>query len=204
MDRSGKAVPVRNRRERRDRPTLGERSRRLVLVGMMGSGKTTVGRLLADRLAWPFVDVDEEIVKSAGQVIGEIFAVVGEAGFRAEERRVLAALLADDADVPGEPSVVSVGGGAVLDEENRSVLRARGTVVWLRASPGTLEQRVGDGTGRPLLAGDPAGTLRRLDEERAALYQEVADVVVDVDGTDVAGVVDLVETELRRAERWPA
>ena len=182
---------------------MDERPRRLVLVGMMGSGKTTVGRLLAERLGWIFADVDETIATGAGGAIEQIFATAGEEAFRAEERRVLRELLSGGAVDAGDPSVVSVGGGAVLDEGSRTVLRAGGTVVWLRASCDTLAQRVGEGTGRPLLAGDPEGTLRRLTEARAPLYQEVADVVVDVDGTDVAGAVDRVETELRRVGRWP-
>jgi shikimate kinase len=153
---------------------------RLVLVGMMGSGKSTAGRLVAKRLGWTWVDIDTEIVRTGGATVPELFARHGEAHFRQEETRVLEAVLARP-----EALVVSVGGGAVLDPVNRARLRQAGTVVWLRARPETLIERVHDGVGRPLLVGatapDRALTLRRIDAERRPLYAEVADEIVDVD-----------------------
>ena len=143
---------------------------------MMGSGKTTVGRALAARLGWEYVDSDEQVQAATGRTVPEIFASEGEAAFRAQEKRALAEALASD-----RPAVVGVAGGAVLDPDNRRRLRGSGLVVWLRARIDTLARRVGDGEGRPLLEHDPEGTLRRLGEERRPFYEELADVVVDVD-----------------------
>jgi shikimate kinase len=160
---------------------------RLLLVGMMGSGKTTVGRLVAGRLGWAYLDSDAQVVAETGRTVAEIFADGGEEGFRAEESRVLAEALAGVV-----PVVVSVAGGAVLSEENRALLARSGTVVWLRADPATLAARLGSGAGRPLLDGDPAGALRALDAVRRPLYQSLAHVVVDVDGLSVDQVAEQV------------
>ena len=143
---------------------------------MMGAGKTSAGRRVAKRLHRRHVDLDSAIERAAGHSIPEIFAAVGEQGFRDREHDVLVELLAGD-----EPLVLSTGGGAVLREENRRAMRERGTVVWLRAAPQTLLTRVGNGTGRPLLAGDPIGNLTRLAAERADAYGAAAHHVVDVD-----------------------
>jgi shikimate kinase len=160
---------------------------RILLVGMMGAGKTTVGRLLAERFDCPYVDSDEQVEAATGRTVPELFEVDGEAAFRAAESAALAGALATDG-----PIVVAVAGGAVLDPANRDRLRRSGTVVWLRAEPATLAGRVGDGVGRPLLDGDPAAALDRLDRVRRPLYREVADVAVDVDGLTAAEVADEV------------
>jgi shikimate kinase len=160
---------------------------RVLLVGMMGTGKTTVGRLLAERLGWPLLDSDEMICRSTGKTVPEIFEERGEAAFRAEETRVLAEAATSDG-----PAVVSVAGGAVLSAENRKVMRRAGPVVWLRADVATLTERVGDGTGRPLLGDDPETALRRLEGERRPLYAEVADVIVDVDSLEPGEVVERI------------
>jgi shikimate kinase len=157
------------------------------LVGMMGSGKTTIGRLLADRLGWRHLDSDEQVALDTGLTVPEIFAQRGEPAFRAAEARALAA-----AAVADTPTVVSVAGGAVLDPDNRHVLRRGGVVVWLRARVETLARRVGDGAGRPLLGDDPAAALRRLYAQRRPVYQELAQVVVDVDGVDALTVAERV------------
>lgn len=149
---------------------------RLLLIGMMGSGKTTVGRLLATRLGWRYLDSDAEVEQDTGRSVPEIFAEEGEAAFRAAEAAALRRAVTGTDHV-----VVSVAGGAVLDPHNRAVISSSGTVVWLRADPDTLAARVGDGRGRPLLDGDPAAALERLDGVRRPLYAELADVVVDVD-----------------------
>ncbi len=149
---------------------------RLLLVGMMGAGKSTAGKLAAERLGWPFVDVDAEVESATGMSVAELFSRSGEAAFRAEESAALERAL------ERSPAVVSVGGGAVQDERNRRRMRHGATVVWLRARPETLAERVGDGRTRPLLHGDdPVARLAELAAARAPLYAEVADVVVDVD-----------------------
>jgi shikimate kinase len=157
------------------------------MVGMMGAGKTTVGRLVADRLGYLYLDSDTEVAAATGRTVPENFAAEGEGAFRAAESAALRDALSGTA-----PVVVSVAGGAVLDPANRELLRNSGTVVWLRATPATLAARVGDGAGRPLLDGDPSSVLARLDGERRPLYAEVADVVVDVDGVAPAAVAEQV------------
>lgn len=149
---------------------------RILLIGMMGAGKTTVGRMLAERLGWSRLDSDAQVQARTGKTVPEIFSEQGEAAFRAEEARALAEALAT-----AEPVVVSVAGGAVLDPANRELMSRSGRVVWLRARPGTLAGRLGDGEGRPLLEHDPAASLARLDEVRRPLYSALADLVVDVD-----------------------
>jgi shikimate kinase len=143
----------------------------------MASGKTTVGRIVAARLGRLHVDSDEQVVARTGRTVREIFEEDGEPAFRREETAALEAAVADD-----RPTVVSVAGGAVLEPHNRDLLRRSGTVVWLRADPDLLAARVARSrtTHRPLLADDPVATLLRLDAERRPLYEELADVVVDV------------------------
>jgi shikimate kinase len=160
---------------------------RVILVGMMGAGKTTAGSALAGRLGWRFLDSDAMIEASTGATVVEIFAARGEDAFRAEESRVLVEALTE-----GGPAVVSAAGGTVLSPANRELLATAGAVVWLRADPATLAERVGPGTGRPLLESDPGGRLAELDAVRRPLYGEVADVIIDVDELDAATVVDKI------------
>jgi shikimate kinase len=140
---------------------------------MPGSGKTRVGQALAQLLGWRWLDVDDAVSDDVPAFIER----EGIDAFRARERDVIAALTPQDC-------VVSVGGGAVLDEANRKALRALGPVVWLRATTETLLERIGSGDDRPLLKGDPAGKLPVLLAERTPIYAELATVVVDVDGRD--------------------
>ncbi len=154
----------------RIRAALGPRS--IVLVGMMGAGKTTLGRRVAQALDFPFADVDVEIEKAAGLTINEIFAKYGEPHFRDGERRVLSRLLGDG------PQVLATGGGAFMNAETRAAIARAGVSVWIEADPAVLYQRLRHKTNRPLLAGpDPEGTLRRLVAERYPVYA-LADVTV--------------------------
>jgi shikimate kinase len=153
--------------------------RHVVLVGLMGSGKTTVGRRLAARLERAFIDADDAIEQVADRPIAEIFASDGEHGFRAIEADVLEDLLEHH-----EPTVIASGGGAVLSPATRRRLRhPEVTVVWLSGSPAFLASRVQRKAHRPLLAGEetPLEVLTRMHGERAPLYQEVADVTIDVE-----------------------
>jgi shikimate kinase len=147
----------------------------VLLVGMMGSGKSTVGRIVADRMRRPFRDSDADVERRTGKSVPAIFAARGEPAYRAEERAVLCAALASLV-----PSVIAVAGGAVIDPETRRRLRSAGVVVWLDVAPHALVARVGAGAGRPLLAVDPAGTLERLDARRRPLYRELSDLVLHV------------------------
>ena len=165
----------------------GRGTQKIVLVGMMGSGKTTIGRRLARRLGRPFLDSDDAIEEATGRTVREIWETQGEPAFRALERRALREALAEP-----RPTVVAAAGGVVLDAENRRLLRSAGRVIWLRADPGLLVRRVDAGGHRPLLEDDPEGTLRRLDRERRWLYREVADEVIDVDRLQPDAVVERI------------
>lgn len=158
-----------------------------MLVGMMGAGKSTVGQLAAERLGWAYADSDAEIERVTGRTVPEILRSDGEDAFRREESAVLRRALSHSG-----PVVVSVAGGAVLDPANRSLIRAAGPVVWLRATVATLAARVGPGQGRPLLGSDPQAAIERLYATRRPLYAEVADATVDVEGLTPEKVVDRV------------
>lgn len=170
----------------------------LVLVGLMGAGKTTVGQVCADRLGRAFVDTDDLVRIATGRTIPELFAERGEDGFRAAERDAVA-----DACASPAPLVIACGGGAVVDAENRRSIASTGFVVWLQASPAVLADRVeADGTERPLLA--PRGataTLERLSIARSAAYEAAADAVVDTEGLDVSAVADAVLEVFRSQSR---
>jgi len=159
----------------------------LVLVGLMGAGKTSAGGRCAERLGRPFVDTDELIVTRAAMPFEELWRTGGEARFRESEREVVAEVCASP-----QPLVIACGGGTVVDPDNRRRLRAAGIVVWLQAPTAVLAARVGNDEGRPLLAGDPAGALARLAEVREDAYTAAADAVVDTDGRDVDEVADAV------------
>ena len=174
-----------------------EQAANIFLVGMMGAGKTTVGRTLARRLKLRFVDSDHEIEARCGVKIPVIFEIEGEAGFRSREAQAVAELTVL------EGIVLATGGGAVLREDNRRRLAERGIVVYLRATPEHLFERVRQDRNRPLLAtGDPLARLRQLYRERDPLYREVADLVVDTGRQSVQVLTRGLLEQL--ATRWKA
>jgi shikimate kinase len=165
----------------------------IFLVGMMGSGKTTLGRALAQRLRVPFIDTDRVLVERCGVPVTTIFEIEGEDGFRRRESAVLAELAGAD------EQVVATGGGAVLSADNRSVMRSAGTVIYLRARIDHLWERTRHDTSRPLLATpDPRATLERILEARDPLYREVAHIVVDTGTQSANTLVARVLSALRR------
>jgi shikimate kinase len=167
----------------------------VALVGLSGSGKSTAAPLIASRTGLAVVDLDRVVAEQIGRPIAELFAEPeGEARFRTLETEALLDALA------GPPAVIATGGGVVLDAANRSSLRSGAHVVWLRAHPSRLAARLADTTeARPLLDGDVEFALQRLSEERAALYDEVADVVIDVDGVDPLSVAEEIVAGLGTA-----
>jgi shikimate kinase len=154
---------------------LGRRS--IVLVGMMGAGKSSIGRRLAQRLGIPFVDADSKIEEAhAGVTIAEIFATYGEPYFRSGEARVIARLLDEG------PQVLATGGGAYMNENTRASIRQKGISVWLKADFEVLMRRVKRRSGdRPMLQGDPAERVRHLMEERYPVYGEADTMVMSRD-----------------------
>jgi len=165
--------------------------RTVALVGLMGAGKSAIGKRLAIRLGLPFVDADDEIERAAGCSIAEFFTRYGEAEFRAGERRVIARLL----DKP--PHVLSTGGGAYIHPETRALMRAKAVTVWLRAELDVLFDRVRRRGHRPLLRqGDPKETLGRLMTERYPIYAE-ADIIVDSTAQPADRTTDQVIEALR-------
>ena len=167
------------------------------LIGMMGAGKTTVGRMLARRLKLRFIDSDREIEVRCGVKIPVVFEIEGEPGFRVREQQVLAEL----AQLDG--IVLATGGGAILAPDNRRLLADRGTVVYLRARAEDLYRRVQHDRNRPLLAtADPLERLRELHAERDPLYGSIADVVIDTGTQTVQALARQLAEKLE--ERWKA
>jgi len=160
----------------------------LVLVGVRGSGKSAAGAELARRLGLAFVDLDRAIEEAAGEPVAAIFARLGEAGFRSLESAALAGLRGVDR------TVLATGGGAVIDERNRRILRDLGTVVWLRVSPESAVARTVGSRGRPALTGlSPEDEAREVARSRRAWYEEVADEVIDTDPLGLSEVCDELE-----------
>ena len=181
-----------DRDELKDEVNARLSGRPVVLVGMMGAGKTTVGRRLAARLERHFVDSDEEIERAAGMTIEEIFSMRGEPEFRAGEARVIRRLL------EGPPIVLATGGGAMMNPETRALLKAKADTVWLRADLAVIAERVARRDTRPLLRGkDPLEVLTALAEARYPIYGE-ADVTVDVGQGSHGQAVDAIHKNLRR------
>jgi shikimate kinase len=161
--------------------------RSIVLVGMMGAGKSSIGRRLAGELGLPFVDADGEIEAAAGMTIPEIFETHGEPYFRSGEARVIARLL------EGGPQVLASGGGAFINPQTRALIRARGVSVWLKADLDVLMRRIRRRSDRPLLkTDDPERTLQRLIEERYPIYAEADVTVYSRDVSHEAIVADII------------
>ncbi|CAL9637040.1 Shikimate kinase [Streptomyces sp. enrichment culture] len=165
----------------------------VVLVGPMGVGKSTVGRLLAGRLGVAYRDTDDDIVAEQARTIAEIFVDEGEHAFRAIEARAVARALAE------HDGVLALGGGAVLDPRTRALLAGR-PVVFLDVDAGEAVRRIGRDPGRPLLAGDPQGRWRALAAARRPLYTEAARAVVDTSGCTPDRVVEAVLAALAPRE----
>lgn len=171
--------------------------RPVVLVGLMGAGKTRVGRRLAECLGIPFVDTDQEIEHETGRTISELFVLIGEAAFREGERRLVSRL------VQGPAAVIATGGGAFMDRQTRAAIRAHALAIWLRADLETLVARTGRSHKRPLLAGvDRAEKLAELMRTRYPVYAE-ADLVVDSQPGAVENTVQAALEALRRFAGGP-
>jgi shikimate kinase len=161
----------------------------IVLIGPMGSGKTTVGGLVAERLGSSLRDTDHDVEATAGREISEIFVDDGEAAFRALERAAVAEALAT------HDGVLALGGGAVLDPETRALLSGH-DVVFLQVGLSDAVKRVGLGTSRPLLLGNVRGRIKALLDERTPIYASVATLVVETDGRDATEVADEIVSAL--------
>lgn len=171
-------------------PPLAQRS--LVLVGLMGAGKSTVGRRLSNALRLPFYDADQEIESAAGCSISDFFERYGETAFRDGERKVIARLL------KGPRHVLATGGGAFMDPATRALIKREGFSIWLRADIGLLMERVMKRQTRPLLKNtDPRATMERLMAERYPIYAE-ADLTVDSNGGPHDTVVQQILSHLAR------
>jgi shikimate kinase len=180
MGASGQKIPERE-------PIAGN----VFLVGMMGAGKTSMGKLLARRLGKTFADCDHEIERATGVKVAVIFEIEGEAGFRARETKALAEL------VLRQDMVLATGGGAVLSAENRKLLAANGVVVYLRAAVTDLWNRTRHDKNRPLLrTADPRTRLEEIYAERDPLYREVADIIVDTGSQSLASLAQRLEQQL--------
>lgn len=167
--------------------------RPVVLVGLMGAGKSSVGRRLAASLGVPFCDSDDEVERAAGQTISDIFASLGEPAFREGERRVIARLLDDP------PHILATGGGAFVNDQTRQLIKSKAVSVWLKADIEVLARRVGRKDTRPLLRDkDPRQVLQDLAAVRDPLYGQ-ADIVVETGDTPHQASVDAV---LEALNKW--
>lgn len=167
----------------------------IFLVGLMGAGKTSVGKMLSKRLNKTFYDSDQEIERVTGVKIPVIFEIEGEQGFRARESKMLSEL------VCGDNIVLATGGGAVISEQNRRLLAAHGTVIYLRATANDLWRRTRHDKSRPLLqTGDPLERLQELLAQRDPLYREVADIIIDTGSQSLGNLASRIEQQLARLE----
>ncbi len=173
-------------------------SENIFLVGLMGAGKTTVGRALAKRLNKQFIDSDHEIEARTGASIPLIFEIEGEASFRQRESEVIRDLTAQS-DI-----VLATGGGAVIKPENREYLKTRGTVIYLRASVNSILQRTSHDKNRPLLqTANPRQKIEQLAREREPYYLEVADFVIETGRPNVQSLVQMIVSQLEMVDKTP-
>lgn len=164
----------------------------IILVGLPGSGKSTIGRQLAKRLHLPFVDSDQVLEQSSGCSIKDYFDRFGEAGFRDLEEQTIAEIVERDSD-----AIVSTGGGVVLRKSNRDALRRHGKVIYLKSSPDDLYRRLKYDASRPLLqVADPLARLRELYEARDPLYRETAHFILETGRPSVATLVNMIAMQL--------
>lgn len=169
---------------------LASLRRPLVLVGLMGAGKSKIGRQISTDFEIPFIDTDDEIEKVAGMSIAAIFDLYGEDKFRAIEAREIKRLL------EGKPAVISTGGGAYMREETRQIINQLGLSIWLKAAPETLAGRISNTDSRPLLKGkDPVKVLQELAKQRYPIYQN-AELVIDTDGLSLTKAIEKVKTTI--------
>jgi shikimate kinase len=169
---------------------------RIALIGMMGVGKTTVGRALADRLGWTYLDSDEQVRAATGRSVKEISVEDGPEALHRFEDEALATALEGASN-----SVIGVAGGALLDEHTRALLKAEDHVVWLRATPETMRQRIGMTGERPYFQGDPSATIDELYAVRRPLYEEVAGLTIDVDERTPDEIAESIMTSLHLRSR---
>lgn len=177
-------------------PASGSFPTHIVLVGLMGTGKSSVGRQLASALSRPFIDTDKKVEARAGKSVREIFESDGESEFRSLESQIVAEVLNSES-----ASVIAAAGGVVTQSVNREELlrqrdNGRCVVVWLRADTNELLARVQKGVHRPLLDADPSGTLTTMARDRTPLYEEVASVAIDTSGLSIVQVADEVLSRL--------
>jgi shikimate kinase len=169
--------------------------RRILLIGMMGSGKSTIGRALAARTGWPYHDNDDLLERAVGRTAREILGSDGEAAMRRAEADAVDAGLTE-----APPAIVATAAGTVLDPQARDRIDGGGFVVWLHAAPDVLAERAAGGEHRPFLEDDPVGWFTRASHEREPAYREIADVTVDTGTTSVAEAVGaILEAASRQA-----
>ncbi len=169
----------------------------IFLIGMPGAGKSTLGKALTKRLGLTFIDADQEIVTRTGVSIATIFEIEGEASFRAREAQLIADL------VTHERLVLATGGGAILSEDSRRLMRDNGVVVYLRASLEDLAVRTARDTKRPLLQGtNPADALRKLFQIREPLYNETAHIIIDTRRQHATKLAEQIADQLQRDGYW--
>jgi shikimate kinase len=173
-------------------------NRNVFLIGLMGSGKTTIGQLLAKRLQWPFIDSDHELEQRTGVSVATIFEIEGESAFRHRETAII------DELSRREPIVLGTGGGAILDPQTRSVLRERGVVIYLHSTAETSYERIRRNRDRPLLmVTDPLARLRQLYEFRHPLYSATAHLIVESYRDRPTAVVNEIAIALDGAHARP-
>ena len=181
-----------------ERVRAGIGTKTLVLVGLMGAGKTSVGRKLAQTLQLPFADSDHEIESVSRMTVPELFEAYGEVEFRALEQRVVTRLIADG------PAVIGTGGGAFMNADTRAAIRAYGISIWLKADLDTLMDRVARRQNRPLLKNsDPRAVMRKLMEDRYPVYGEADVTIVSRDarhGTIAAEIIEAVDARLAQKD----